>query len=80
MEDIIVMPKGWDIYVIGRDYQNHFWLEARHIESNKLFRDFGESTPHAKTLREVAYAAAAAIEKLEGYGLNNVLEEITNDQ
>ena len=65
MDDIIVMPKGWDIFCIGRDRNNHYWLQARHIASNKLFHDLGLPDVHAPTIREVAYAAAELITQYE---------------
>ncbi len=52
MIDIINLFEGWDIFCIGRNSDNGYWLEARHIESGKLVRDLGLHIIHAPTLKE----------------------------
>lgn len=72
MNDIFVMPKGWDIYCIGRDYKNNYWNNARHIDSGELHDSFSIDIPHKPTIRELVYAAAEAIEEYENEELQDV--------
>lgn len=55
---------GWDIYCIGRDWQNNYWIEVRHIESGKLCRDLGLEIYHAPTIAEAINKANSAIKAM----------------
>lgn len=64
-KDIIHLVDGWDIFCIGRDNKNHYWLEARHIESGKLMRDFDLSIVHAPYIRDVVQKTNELLKEYE---------------
>jgi hypothetical protein len=61
------LPEGYDVYCIGRDRTNGYWIEIRDIKNNKLAREIGMKIIYADSLDELFKEAREMILDSEWY-------------
>lgn len=67
MDDPFNLPDGYDVYVIGRNHEDGYWIEVRDTKNNILARDMGMRILHENTMAELFSAAREMILESEWY-------------
>ncbi len=66
----LLLREGWEVYCIGRNCEDRYWIEIIHVESGKLSRDLGLEIYHGHSIGEVISQANKAVAEQDPDQLN----------